>query len=341
VGPVLTSGWLAGVAEVIPVLDEASVSLVREAVRRRAAAGGLTSEAAEALAAAASELAHNQRKHARLGTVGVRAIERGGVPGVEVIAADEGDGIADPAAALRDLPRAGGAGLGIGLAAAARLADELDLDVRQGEGTCVWARKFATPVPRQELAVLSRPCAGETRSGDQAAWLRDGDALVLAVVDGLGHGPPARVAADAAIATLRRHAGASPADALAACDVALESTRGAVMSVARFDSTRRALEHAGAGNVSTRIYQQGTSQGFLTTARVLGARHRSVRIPVERVTLGADTVLVMFSDGLTTRTDLSGQLELLRQPPLVVAATLLDRFGRRDDDALVLVARLR
>jgi anti-sigma regulatory factor (Ser/Thr protein kinase) len=341
VGALLSTAWLAGVAEVIPVRDEASVSLVREAVRRHAAAQALTTEASESLAAAASELAHNQRKHARLGAVGVRAISRTGVAGVEVIAADDGPGIADPAAAFRDLPREGGPGLGIGLAAAYRLADELDVDVRRGEGTCLWARKFAAALPRQEVAVLGRPCAGEARSGDHAAFVRDDHTLLLAVVDGLGHGAPARVAADQAIATLRAHAADSPLEILTACDRELETTRGAVMSVGRFDVRTRELEHAGAGNIATRVHRGGASTGFLSTARVLGARHRSVRIPVEQVTLGGESIVLMFTDGLTTRTDLTGQLELLRQPPLAIAQGLLDRFGRTNDDALVMVARLR
>jgi anti-sigma regulatory factor (Ser/Thr protein kinase)/serine/threonine protein phosphatase PrpC len=340
VGPLLAPGWLAGAEEEIPVLDEASVSLVRAAVRRRGAAQGLEPEALEALVTAASELAHNQRKHARLGVIGVRAVARAGVAGLEVIAADSGAGIADPAAALRDAPRLAGSGLGVGLASAYRLADELDFDVRRGEGTCVRARKFSAALPRREVAVLSRPCAGESRSGDHAAFVCDGDTLVFSVVDGLGHGPLARVAADAAIDTLRARALDPPAEILARCDQTLETTRGAVMSVVRFDATTRTLEHAGAGNVATRLYLKGVGHTFMSTARVLGARHQPVRLATETLILAGEAILLMFSDGLTTRTDLGGRLDLLRQPPIFIAQDLLDRFGRADDDALVLVARL-
>jgi anti-sigma regulatory factor (Ser/Thr protein kinase) len=341
VGALLVDGWLAGCVETIRVVDEASVSLVREAVRRHGAAQGLATEASEALAAAASEVAHNQRKHARGGSVGVRDVTRTGVPGVEVVAADQGPGLADPAAVFRDAPRTTGSGLGVGLAAAYRLAGELDIDVRRGEGTCVWLRRFAEAVPRQEIAILARPCRGETVLGDHAAFRRDDEALELAVVDGLGHGPLARDAADVAIATWRAHAGDAPLELVAACDRDLETTRGAVMSVARFDARTRLLEHAGAGNISTRIHRPGASRAFIGTARVLGARQRSVRIASESASLGSDSLVLLFTDGLTTRTDLNGQQELMRQPPLVVASELLARFGREDDDALVLVARLR
>ena len=46
------------------------------------------------------------------------------------------------------------------------------------------------------------------------------------------------------------------------------------------------------------------------------------------------------SDGLSSRLDLSGEQDLRRQPPIVIAQDLLERHGQMTDDALVLVARL-
>src|SRR5438093_130152 len=84
--------------------------------------------------------------------------------------------------------------------AALRRSGEVDFDVRIDEGTCVAARVFAAPVPRSEVAVIGRPCSGETTSGDDAGFVRgDGGALLLFAVDGLGHGPPAREAAARAV----------------------------------------------------------------------------------------------------------------------------------------------
>jgi len=157
----------------VPVVDEAAVSLVRQEIRRRGPLAGLTTESVESLAAAASELAHNQLAHAVRGHVALRAVDRGDVPGLEVIAADAGPGIDDPATALRGLPRTSGS-LGVGLSAAHRLSDEMDIDIRRGEGTCVRLRRFATPVARSEVAILSRRCEGETVCGDDAIALRTG-----------------------------------------------------------------------------------------------------------------------------------------------------------------------
>ncbi|HEX7702527.1 MAG TPA: ATP-binding protein, partial [Kofleriaceae bacterium] len=159
------TAWLRGV-DTIPILDDASISVAREHVRRLGGEVGLVQEVTETVAIAATELVRNQLVHARGGRFAVRAIERGGVRGLELVAADRGPGLADPRRALEGTISTGG-GLGSGIASVHRLMDELDFDIRLGEGTCIWARKFTGPVPyRSELAILGRPCEGETESGD-------------------------------------------------------------------------------------------------------------------------------------------------------------------------------
>lgn len=60
---------------------------------------------------------------------------------------------------------------------------------------------------------------------------------------------------------------------------------------------------------------------------------------VEHAPLQPDDVIVMYSDGLATGADISGELQLLRRHPIAIAAHLLERFGRTNDDAIVLVTR--
>jgi anti-sigma regulatory factor (Ser/Thr protein kinase) len=339
-GAILTPGE-ADPAEPIRVTDTASVSLVREAVRARAAEVGLERDRAESLVTAASELAHNQIAHARGGEVLVRTIARQGVPGVEVLATDRGGGIAEPTAALRG-ERAPGrvpsSGLGIGLSAAHRLADELDFDVRWGDGTTIAARKFASPLPRKEIAVLARACQGESVIGDDAIFLRRDEGRLLAVADGLGHGPPAQEASALAIATVRRASSASPPELLQLCQGALLSTRGAVMSVVHLPDDGTELVHAGVGNVACHLYHSRTSTRLPSTPGVLGQPRPGGRIAGHRSRLEGRHVLVLFSDGLSSRLDLSQDAPLLREPPLIIAHRLLAAHGRDHDDALVLVA---
>jgi anti-sigma regulatory factor (Ser/Thr protein kinase) len=331
----LLDRWLHGL-EVMAMVDEASVSLARQEVRRRGALTGLSSEAIESLAAAASELAHNQITHAVRGHVALRAIDRGGIAGLEVVAADAGPGIADPAAALRGQPRATGS-LGIGLSAASRLSEEMDIDVRAGEGTCVRVRRFAAPVPRSEVAILARPCQGETVCGDDAIALRTGGEVLLAVADGLGHGPPARVASSAAMDVIAASPELAPAALLAACGPALHGTRGAVAAIARLAEDE--LRIAGAGNVIGAIYAPRSAQRTMGNAHILGSPQRAPRFDEERFALDSHRTVLLFTDGISARADLSDEPDLLRRPPIEVAQRLVERFARRDDDVLVLVAR--
>ncbi|HEU5060286.1 MAG TPA: SpoIIE family protein phosphatase [Kofleriaceae bacterium] len=335
-GPLLER-WLDGL-DLIPVVDEAAVSLVRQEVRRRGPAAGLDPQAIESLAAAASELGHNCLRHAVRGHAAVRAIERAGVTGLEVIAADAGPGIPDPTRALRGEPRVAGS-LGVGLSAARDLSQEMDLDVRAGEGTCVRVRRFAVPVARREVAILSRPCQGQSVCGDDALAMESEGGMLLAVADGLGHGEAARVASSAVMNVIRATPALSPAELLAACGPALRSTRGAVATIARLEPAGSALTVAGAGNVTSLVYGPGTAIRAMGNPHVLGSPHRQPRFDEERIALQPHRTIVLFSDGISARADLSDEPEVFRQPPIVVAQRLIERFGRRDDDVMVVVAR--
>jgi anti-sigma regulatory factor (Ser/Thr protein kinase) len=342
---VLIAQWLDGVSERIPIFDEASASLVREAVRAAASGAGLPSDRAARMVSAASELAMNALRHARHGVVGVRAIARGGVPGIEVVATDRGDGIRDVAAALRPASQEAkplGASLGVGLAAVLELSDEVDFDVRLNEGACVRARKFAEPVARGlELGIVGRPHPEESVSGDQAIALRDDadGSLVVAVADGLGHGPLARAASDAAVHVVASERQRAPDAILRECEAPLAKTRGAVMGVAAIDATNRRVTYAGAGNVVAHVYGFRGTQRFGGSSSVLGSPRTKKSYRAEDEPIAPGEIFAMFTDGLTSRADLGRELEWLHKHPIFAAQALVSRFGRDNDDVLVLVAR--
>ncbi len=332
-GTLLIDHWL-GDAERIAILDDASMSEVREALRACAATIALPAVASERMVAAASELARNQLAHAVDGVIGLRVVERDGVAGIELIAADHGAGIADPAGALQGTPRSEGS-LGVGLSAAARQTDEMDLDIRRGAGMCVRIRTFAGPVRRSEIGIFAQPHPDETVIGDHAVAIRDATGLVLAVADGLGHGPAAREAADRAIDQVSRGR-RSIAETFAAAHAAMAGTRGAVMAIAHVDA---GVEHAGIGNISTWVIGvDGVARPLGSTSGTLGSAFPK-RLRVESVALGAGELLVMSSDGLASRVDLASEPSLVRQHPIVIAQRLLSKFGRGTDDALIAVVR--
>jgi anti-sigma regulatory factor (Ser/Thr protein kinase) len=331
----LLATWI-GDAEATPVIDEASVALVRERTREQAARAALGEVQAGAIVTAASELAHNQLRHAGGGVVVVREARCGEELGVEVVAADNGPGIADVEGALAGRQAHAGS-LGAGLSGVFALADEVDLDVRLLEGTCVWARKFRTPpaVRRPRVGVCGRPFPGERLSGDDAAFVRERDVLAFCVVDGLGHGEPARQASARAARLLLERPGAAPDALLRACDPVLARTRGAVMTAGRLDGGGVAL--AGVGNVSARAFGASSGWRFGGSSFFLGSGHPVLRIQVERHPLAALDVMTLFTDGIRSSVDLGGEHDLLREHPIVVAQQVVARHGRGDDDILVMV----
>ena len=107
---------------------------VRQIVREWSIASGLGLVDQTKIVTAASELARNLIVYGGGGTMTIEALNDGAKRGVRVIFEDHGPGIADVEQALRD-GYSSGAGLGLGLGGAKRLANEFHIDSRVGEGT--------------------------------------------------------------------------------------------------------------------------------------------------------------------------------------------------------------
>lgn len=333
----LLSRWLEGLDAAL-TLDEGSVSAARERVRAVARAQGLSEPDMERLAIVVSELARNQLAHAHGGAVAVLPVARGGVPGVEVVAADKGPGISDPTAALSGPGNIAGS-LGQGLSSVLRQADEVDFDVRWGEGTCVRARKYVTPPPyRSEVGLLGRAYPGESVNGDHALWLWSEESLLVGVVDGLGHGPEAHEAADRTMELMRERPRLPLERILEHCDTGLQGTRGAALGLARLERSSGALSHVCVGNVATLVCRPGRVDALACSPGVLGISRQRPRTFLNASTLRPGELLVLHTDGLSSRTTVE-DAALLRRHPLVVAHELMRRFAKNHDDALVLVAR--
>jgi anti-sigma regulatory factor (Ser/Thr protein kinase) len=336
--PFLLDRWI-GDFDRVPVLDLASVDEARERARLAARHAGLPEAAVASAALVASELATNQLRHARDGVIASRVMRRDGEPGLEIIAADRGGGIADPAAALDRLDSSA-RGRGVGLSGVLRLFDEVDFDVRIGQGTCVWARKFATPRRQREIAILGRPVQGERVSGDDAVFVRTDDALVVALADGLGHGPEASLAARAAVEVVRVSPDRAIAQMLCDAGAALLHTRGAAMSILRIDEHNGCLRHAGVGNVTTHVIGPGSARTLSGITAVLGmsAPRTGVSHGEESsVSLGPWDVVYAFTDGLSTGTRLDARSYGGRRHPLLIADELLQAFDRKHDDSTIVV----
>src|SRR5690349_14448274 len=108
----------------------------------------------------------------------------------------------------------------------------------------------------QELVdwdVSSQPIAGQAVSGDLHLVKPTRIGVLLAVVDGVGHGDEATAAARTAVMVLENHAEESVITLVKRCHEALTRTRGVVMTVASLNALESTITWLGVGNVEGRL----------------------------------------------------------------------------------------
>lgn len=189
-----------------------------------------------------------------------------------------------------------------------------------------------------DWAVAGEPLAGEDRSGDQHLVVPLPAGALLAVIDGLGHGPEAFEAASVAVAALAEHPQAPLRSLVERCHQALRRTRGVVMTVASIGRDGR-MEWLGVGNVEGLVVRAGRTighEGILLRGGVVGQA-----LPILRpatVALRRGDVVVLATDGI--RDGFAGSIDPA-EDPRAIASRVLAEHARGGDDALVLVARYR
>jgi serine/threonine-protein kinase RsbT len=126
----------------IPILQEGDVVTARNAGKDICHALNFTEVAYVKVTTAISELARNILKYAGKGQISVRRLS-GAREGIEVIATDQGPGIADIDLVLSPKYRSR-TGMGVGLRGSRRLMDhfEIKTKVGSGSGTTVLLRKY-------------------------------------------------------------------------------------------------------------------------------------------------------------------------------------------------------
>ena len=121
-------------AERIAIDSDADVVKARQRARALAISLDMPSTDQTLLATAISEIARNITTYAGEGEVALRVRTESGRAGIEVVATDEGPGIANVELAMQDGYTTGN-GLGLGLPGTRRLVDDFELDTTPGVGT--------------------------------------------------------------------------------------------------------------------------------------------------------------------------------------------------------------
>ena len=325
---------------VVPVSHASDAGEVRRQATQLAEAIGLEKNDRGRVALVATELGTNLVKHAGgSGRVLLRGLRDGG-SGVELVSIDSGPGF-DVGASLRDGLSTSGT-RGVGLGAVQRTSDTFDVWSAPGRGSVLVSRILTRPPPAQppgiqvSLGAICVPISGEPVAGDRWAIQRAGGRLRIIVVDGLGHGTPAAVAARTAVQAFEAGARSLLKELLESVHQALRVTRGAAVAIAELDGYGGQLRFAGLGNVSATLIQEKRS-GLASVNGTAGAEQRAVKVFDYPLAPGA--LLVLHSDGLGTRWSLDGTPELRSKHPSLVCGLLYRDHARPRDDATVLAVR--
>jgi anti-sigma regulatory factor (Ser/Thr protein kinase) len=180
-----------------------------------------------------------------------------------------------------------------------------------------------------------RPYSASRRP--DAASLSPDAALLVMLCDGLGHGPLAALASEAAVGAFRRSRARHPEGLLRDIHAALRGTRGGAVAVARVEPSAGRLLYCGIGNVSGFLLGPESRSGLMSAPGIVGQHMRSLR--TFEAPLEPGGALVMHSDGLSERWSPGDLPGLLRHSPAVVAGQLLREAGVRRDDAGIVVVK--
>jgi phosphoserine phosphatase RsbX len=194
-------------------------------------------------------------------------------------------------------------------------------------------------LPMMECGVARRARSGETVSGDISSVQDASDGVLLAVVDGLGHGYSAELAARIAVATIAPWGGRPLLQLFADCHAVLEDTRGAVMALAAIDARESTLTWIAVGNIEGRLLHRSTDgtyeKKFLKVhGGIVGHRIPTLRSATLSIVSG--DLVVLATDGIDNNFDQELRVDL---PPQKMADHVLVRCGKHTDDALILVGR--
>ena len=190
-----------------------------------------------------------------------------------------------------------------------------------------------------EWSVASRALPGQSVSGDLHVVAPWANGVLLAGIDGLGHGDEATAAARKAAEALQQKAGESVISLVQHCHRALRDTRGVVMTLVSVDVRDDRATAIGIGNVETMLLRANPAteprrESVLLRGGVVG--YQLPALQSSTFDLGVGDVVVFATDGVREDfTSLVNPADPLEQ----VVDRVLARNFRGTDDGLVFACR--
>ena len=190
-----------------------------------------------------------------------------------------------------------------------------------------------------EYGVAGRPLLGQSASGDVHVIKPFESGALLALIDGVGHGDGATVAAKLAAQIVQENAREPVISLVQRCHRAMAQTRGAVMTVASINALDDTVTWIGVGNVEGRLLRADKANSHPCESVLLRNGLLGLQLPALQAAvlpLAPGDMLIFATDGIHTGFEQGLSLAV---PPSRVADQILKQHFKGTDDAMVVVVR--
>ena len=325
--------------------DRSFFAIIKKEVAKEGKALGFSPEKIGKLQLVVAELTSNLLKFGeRNRELLWKTVQNKGEVAIEILALDKGPGISSIAQALEDgFSTSGTAGEGLG--AVKRQSDYFELSSQPGQGTIVLSRIFKNDESPGAgnpftFAALSIAKPNEKLCGDgyYIEYEPEKEVFNILIIDGLGHGEGAFLASQAAIDVYKTLPKDSPHETLRKIHAEIKKTRGGVAMVVKYGFKQEMLSFCGVGNITGKTINYQSSKFFPSfngiVGHVLSSRIHNHEVPWERGNL-----LLLHSDGVTSRWDLARYQQVQKSDPAILAACLYRDYSRGNDDTTIIISK--
>jgi anti-sigma regulatory factor (Ser/Thr protein kinase) len=328
-----------------PIEERSFVAYIKREIHNEALQGFFSEKQVGEIDIIISELCSNLIKHAGSGELLYRIFNSSENDSVfEIICFDRGPGMADSKKMMKDGVSTTKT-LGQGLGAIERLSNLAQLYSIPGWGTIHYATVSTlkrNPGGKSNDLEIRALCVNKPREivcGDGFRIKKNETETQIFFGDGLGHGQHAKDAVDRAGDFFLSCKERDPVDILRQMHEVVRRTRGLVGTVAVFDKKKMEWNVCGIGNILSRMYTGIMYKNYMAYNGTIGLNiptslsHSA--FPAEK-----NQHLVMCSDGIRTRWDLTRYPSILKQDNTILAAALYKDYSRGNDDSSILIAKV-
>ena len=323
--------------------DRSFVSFVKREIHHAAAKASFSRSRIGIIDIVVAELTSNIIKHASKGELLYRFSKENTRTLFEIICIDSGPGIRDVSHAMKDGVSTTKT-LGEGLGALDRLSDFFQVYSIVKWGTVCYSKIYDKPYSPSvdltdvKLKALNVSKPGQKVSGDGFQIVSNSNYTKIFMGDGLGHGKEAYDAIQLALRQFKLCSDNDPSDILRFIHEPVKKTRGLVGTAVIADHRLKKWIICGIGNISTRLFEGLLTKNFVSFNGIIGLNIPGT-LKNHETELGKHQCLIMSSDGIRTRWDLSQFPSIMRYDPLMLAAVIYKDGARKNDDMSILIAR--